>query len=153
MEILSKPLAVEILLVEDSPTDLKLTLRALQKANFTNCIHVARDGVEALDFIFCEGTFVTRRIEETPKLILLDLKLPRVTGLEVLKRVKGDSRTRHIPVVMLTSSKEQSDVINSYNLGANSFIVKPVEFDNFVKAVQDMGFYWLLLNHPPKLES
>lgn len=145
--------AVEILLVEDSPSDLELALRALKKANISNRIHVARDGVEALEYIFCEGPYVGRKIEEKPKLIMLDLKLPRVDGLEVLRRIKGDPRTRQIPVVMMTSSKEQSDVIKSYELGVNSFIVKPVDFDTFAKAVEEVGMYWLLLNHPPALEA
>lgn len=144
---MSEPLAVEILLVEDSPTDLKLALRALKKANLTNRIHVARDGAEALEFIFCEGPHSARKIEDTPKVILLDLKLPKVDGLEVLKRLKSDPRTQQIPVVVLTSSKEQSDVVRSYQLGVNSYIVKPVEFESFAKAVQELGMYWLLLNH------
>jgi CheY-like chemotaxis protein len=144
------PNAVEILIVEDSQHDLELALRALKKANLANNIHVARDGVEAMDFIFCEGPHADRKIENGPKVILLDLKLPRVEGLEVLKRVKNDPRTQSIPVVMLTSSKEQSDVLSSYHLGVNSYIVKPVNFDNFVKAVQDLGMYWLLLNEPPR---
>jgi two-component system, response regulator len=142
---------VEILLVEDSPEDLELALRALQKANITNRIQVARDGVEALEFIFCEGAFAGRKIDNTPKVILLDLKLPKIDGLEVLSRIKSDPRTRAIPIVVLTSSKEQRDVVESYKLGVNSYIVKPVNFDGFMAAVQELGMYWLLLNQPPKL--
>jgi CheY-like chemotaxis protein len=144
--------SVEILLVEDNLKDLQLTQRALQKANLTNRMHVARDGAEALDFIFCEGAHAGRRIEDTPKLILLDLKLPKVDGLEVLRRIKGDERTKIIPVVVLTSSKEQNDVVESYQLGVNSYIVKPVNFESFSKAVQELGLYWLLLNQPPKID-
>ncbi len=145
--------AVEILLVEDSPEDLELTLRSLQRAKLSNRIEVARDGAEALDFIFCEGAHAERRIEDIPKVILLDLKLPKVDGLEVLRRIKTDPRTKAIPVVVLTSSKEQKDVVESYRLGVNSYIVKPVNFDGFIAAVQDLGMYWLLLNQPPGLES
>lgn len=142
---------IEILLVEDSPEDLELTCRALKNANLGNHIQVARDGAEALDFLFGEGDHACRPVEETPKLILLDLKLPKVDGLEVLQRIKGDERTQHIPVVVLTSSKEQRDVVESYALGVNSYIVKPVNFESFVEAVQKLGYYWLLLNQPPKL--
>jgi CheY-like chemotaxis protein len=127
-----------------------MTLRALRKANMANHIEVARDGVEALDFIFCEGAHTARKIENMPKLILLDLKLPKVSGMEVLRRIKGDPRTKMIPVVMLTSSKEQKDVIESYGLGTNSYIVKPVDFESFAEAVQKLGMYWLLLNQPPQ---
>jgi CheY-like chemotaxis protein len=141
---------IEILLVEDNQDDLDMTLRALQKANLANRIHVARDGVEALDFIFGEGLHAGRKVENGPRVILLDLKLPKLDGLQVLKRVKSDPRTRAIPVVMLTSSKEQKDVIESYHLGVNSYIVKPVNFEGFASAVQELGMYWLLLNHPPK---
>jgi two-component system response regulator len=141
--------AVKILLVEDTPGDLELALRALRKANLVNHIEVARDGEEAIEFIFCEGVHAARRIENGPQVILLDLKLPKIDGLEVLRRIKGDPRTKAIPVVVLTSSKEQSDVVASYNLGVNSYIVKPVNFDQFVAAVQQLGMYWLLLNHPP----
>ncbi len=144
---------IEILLVEDSPEDLELTCRALKNANLGNHIHIARDGAEALDFIFCEGPHAERRIEDTPKMILLDLKLPKVDGLEVLQRIKGDPRTKHIPVVVLTSSKEQADIVKSYALGVNSYIVKPVNFEGFSAAVQELGMYWLLLNQPPKLEK
>jgi CheY-like chemotaxis protein len=144
--------AVEILLVEDNPEDLKLALRALKKAALTNRIEVARDGEEALEFIFCEGAHSSRKIEDIPKVILLDLKLPKVDGLEVLQRIKGDPRTKAIPVVVLTSSREQNDVVRSYNYGVNSYIVKPVNFDSFAKAVEELGLYWLLLNHPPRLD-
>lgn len=144
---------VEILLVEDNPQDLELTQRAFRKANLTNRIHVARDGAEALDYIFCEGPHCARTMDSGPKVILLDLKLPKVDGLEVLKRIKGDPRTRPIPVVVLTSSKEQNDVVESYQLGVNSYIVKPVNFEGFAAAVQQLGLYWLLLNQPPKLEE
>jgi two-component system, response regulator len=150
---MSEHTPVEILLVEDNPQDLELAKRALRKANLANCIHVARDGEEALDFIFCEGSHAARRIEDTPKVILLDLKLPKVDGLEVLKRIKADPRTQSIPVVMLTSSKEQNDVVESYRLGVNSYIVKPVNFESFAEAVRQLGMYWLLLNQPPTLEE
>jgi two-component system response regulator len=145
--------AVELLLVEDNPQDLDLALRALRKANLSNRIHVARDGAEALEFIFCEGPHATRHITDGPKVILLDLKLPKIDGLEVLKRIKGDVRTKMIPVVVLTSSKEQSDVVESYKLGVNSYIVKPVNFEQFTEAVRDLGLYWLLHNQPPKLSE
>ncbi len=150
---MNSPHAVEILLVEDNPQDLELALRALRKANLTNRIHTVRDGAEALDFIFCEGEHADRKIEDRPKVILLDLKLPKVDGIEVLKRLKSDPRTRMIPVVVLTSSKEQNDVVESYQVGVNSYIVKPVNFESFVAAVQQLGLYWLLLNQPPKLEE
>jgi len=143
--------AVEILVVEDNPDDLEMTLRALRKVNLANHIVTARDGAEALDFIFCRGVHSNRRVEDHPKIILLDLKLPKVDGLEVLQRIKSDSRTKMIPVAILTSSKEQRDVVESYNLGVNSYIVKPVNFESFAKAVQELGMYWLLLNQPPKL--
>ncbi len=140
---------VELLIVEDSAQDLELALRALRKANISNRVHVARDGAEALEFIFGGGAHPDRRPEDAPKLILLDLKLPKVDGLEVLLRVKSDPRTRSIPVVMLTSSREQNDIVESYRLGVNSYIVKPVNFERFVAAVGDLGLYWLLLNEPP----
>ena len=143
--------AVELLLVEDNPQDLELALRALRKANLANRIHVARDGAEAIEFIFCEGPHANRRISDAPKVILLDLKLPKVDGLEVLRRIKGDPRTRTIPVVVLTSSKEQSDVVASYELGVNSYIVKPVNFEQFTNSVRDLGLFWLLLNQPPSM--
>ncbi len=144
---------VEILLVEDNPQDVELTLRALRKANLANHIHVARDGAEALEFIFCVGAYTHRKIEHGPKVILLDLKLPKVDGLDVLKRVKTDPRTQGIPVVMLTSSKEQNDLVESYKLGVNSYIVKPVNFEQFAEAVQKVGMYWLLLNQPPEVTA
>ena len=144
---------VEILLVEDNPQDLDLCLRALKKANLGNRVHVTRDGAEALEFLFCEGKYAARKIENAPKVILLDLKLPKIDGLEVLRRIKEDPRTDSIPVVMLTSSKEQNDVMESYHLGINSYIVKPVNFEQFSEAVQKLGMYWLLLNHPPRLEG
>ncbi len=144
---------IEILLVEDNPADLKMTLHALRSGNVANHIQVARDGAEALEFLFCEGAFAGRNMNDGPKVILLDLKLPKVDGLEVLAHVKGDPRTKHIPVVIMTSSNEQSDVAKSYQLGVNSYIVKPVNFESFAKAVQDLGMYWLLLNKPPVSES
>lgn len=140
---------LELLLVEDSPQDMELTLRSLRKAKIANHIHVARDGAEALDFIFCEGPHSERKITDMPNLILLDLKLPKIDGLEVLRRIKADSRTKTIPIVVLTSSKEQGDVVESYGLGVNSYIVKPVNFERFTEAVGQIGMYWLLLNQPP----
>jgi CheY-like chemotaxis protein len=141
---------VEILLVEDNQDDLDMTLRALRKANLANKIHTARDGAEALEFVFCQGAFAARKFENPPKVILLDLKLPKIDGMEVLKRIKGDPRTKVIPVVVLTSSKEQKDVIESYNLGVNSYLVKPVNFEGFAAAIAELGMYWLLLNQPPR---
>lgn len=144
---------IEILLVEDNPADLKMTQHALRVGKVANRIQVVRDGAEALEFIFCEGAFAARQMSDGPKVILLDLKLPKVDGLEVLARLKADARTRKIPVVILTSSKEQSDLVRCYDLGVNSYIVKPVKFEAFAKAVQELGMYWLLLNEPPTFES
>ena len=140
---------VEILLVEDNPTDVELTLRALKKNNLTNKVHVVTDGAEALDYLFATGTYKEREIDKKPKVVLLDLKLPKVDGLEVLKKIKSDERTRDIPVVVLTSSKEEQDRIESYKLGVNSYIVKPVDFEQFTKSVLELGLYWLLLNELP----
>jgi len=142
---------IELLLVEDNPQDLELALRSLKKINLANHIEVARDGAEALDIIFCEGPHAGRKMADGPRVILLDLKLPKVDGLEVLKRVKGDPRTKAIPVVVLTSSKEQRDIVESYDLGVNSYIVKPVNFDGFTEAMRDVGVYWLMLNQSPRL--
>ncbi|MDB6093626.1 MAG: two-component system response regulator [Verrucomicrobia bacterium] len=141
---------VQLLLIEDNPQDLELALLALQQGSPNIQIHVARDGAEALDFIFCEGLYSTRLISDVPKVILLDLKLPKVDGLDVLRRLKGDPRTAMIPVVVLTSSKEQRDVVESYQLGVNSYIVKPVNFERFVEAVRNLGLYWMTLNQPAK---
>lgn len=141
--------AVEILLVEDNPDDVELTLRALRKQNLANKVLVVKDGAEALEYIFATGAFSCRRIENAPKVVLLDLKLPKVDGLEVLHRMKSDERTKIIPIVVLTSSKEERDIVESYRLGVNSYIVKPVDFDKFIKAVRKLGFYWVLLNEPP----
>ncbi len=143
---------VEILLVEDNPNDLELTLYALRSNHLANHIEVVRDGAEALDFIFCTGAFAQRQKSDRPKVILLDLKLPKVDGLEVLQRIKSDPRTRLIPVVVLTSSREEQDIVESYQLGVNSYIVKPVDFEQFTEAVRSLGLYWLLLNQPPKLD-
>jgi CheY-like chemotaxis protein len=140
---------VEILLVEDNPDDVEMTLHALKENNLSNRIEVVRDGAEALDFVFCTGAHVTRSANQSPKVILLDLKLPKVDGLEVLKRLKSDSRTRTIPVVVLTSSREERDIVESYQLGVNSYIVKPVDFEQFTESVRHLGLYWLLLNEPP----
>ncbi|MET0411394.1 MAG: response regulator [Polyangiaceae bacterium] len=142
---------VEILLVEDNPQDLELTLRALKKANAANHVHVARDGVEAIDFVFAQGVHAGRKLEDGPKVILLDLKLPKIDGIEVLRRIKGDPRSKFIPVVVLTSSSEQRDLVESYQLGVNSYIVKPVNFEQFVAAMITIGCYWLLLNQAPQL--
>jgi two-component system response regulator len=140
---------VEVLLVEDNPADVELTLHSLARGGVAARMHVARDGVEALDFLFCRGPFAARSAAMPPKLILLDLKLPRVDGLEVLRQVKADPRTRAIPVVMLTSSKIEQDVLSSYRLGVNSYVQKPVDFEQFRAAVTQLGLYWLLENEPP----
>lgn len=147
------PHSVEILIVEDNPSDLALTQRALKKARLANNLFVCRDGEEAIDFLFAEGPHVGRNVGDVSRVVLLDLKLPKIDGLEVLRRMKSDPRTRAIPVVMLTSSKEQRDVVESYNLGVNSYIVKPVNFDGFTAAVEQLGMYWLLVNQPPKQTS
>ena len=140
--------SVDILIVEDNPHDAELTMRALRQKKLANSLVVARDGAEALEFIFGTGKFSGRDLSRPPKVILLDLKLPKVDGLEVLRTVKGDERTRAIPVVILTSSQEERDIVESYRLGVNSYIVKPVDFDKFVTAVAEAGLYWLLLNKP-----
>jgi len=146
---MSSETVVEILLVEDNPRDAELTLRALKKHNLANKVHVAKDGAEALDYIFATGIYAERNIHDHPKVILLDLKLPKVDGMEVLRRIRADERTKCIPVVVLTSSQEERDIVESYKLGVNSYIVKPVDFEKFLSTVQELGLYWLLLNKPP----
>lgn len=143
--------SIEILLVEDNHTDAELTIRALKKKNIANRIFWVKDGAEALDYIFCKGEYADREINHVPKVILLDLKLPKISGIEVLKIIKDDERTRQIPVVMLTSSREEPDIKTCYELGVNSYIVKPVEFEGFAKSVEELGLYWMLLNQPPAL--
>jgi len=147
------PNQVEILLVEDNPDDVELALHALRKENLANSIHVARDGEEALEFLFCQGPHAERSFERPPKLVLLDLKLPKVDGLEVLKRVKADARTRAIPIVILTSSKEERDLISGYGLGANSYIQKPVDFEQFRATIKTIGLYWLVINQLPAVNG
>jgi two-component system response regulator len=137
-----------ILLVEDNPDDVELTLRAFEKSRLANDIVVVRDGAEALDYLFGTGVHAERPPTSTPEMVLLDLKLPKVDGLEVLKRIRADERTRRLPVVVLTSSKEERDVLRSYDLGANSFVRKPVDFAEFVEAARQLGLYWLVLNEP-----
>ena len=144
---------IEILLVEDNPDDVELTLHALQRENLANNIHVARDGEEALEFLFCSGHYESRSSDQQPRLVLLDLKLPKVDGMEVLRRLKADPRTKTIPVVILTSSREERDLVNSYNLGVNSYIQKPVDFDQFREIVKNVGLYWLLINQHPVQEG
>ena len=139
---------LDILLVEDNQDDMDLALHALKQGKLANNIVVARDGEEALDFLFCRGAFAQRLFENPPKLVLLDLKLPKVDGMEVLKQVKSDPRTRTIPIVIMTSSKEERDLVAGYNLGANSYIQKPVDFDQFRETVKTVGLYWLVINQP-----
>lgn len=140
---------VEILLVEDNPTDAELAMRALKKAKLANNLLWVDDGAKALDFIFGSGEYSGRQVQNGPKVIMLDLRLPKVDGMEVLRRIKNDERTRTIPIVVLTSSKEDRDVAECYALGVNSYISKPVEFDEFAKVVSELGFYWLLVNRSP----
>jgi two-component system, response regulator len=140
---------LDILLVEDSQDDVDLALHALRREKLANNILVVRDGEEALDFLFCRGAFTQRSFDHPPKLVLLDLKLPKVDGLEVLKQVKSDPRTKVIPVVIMTSSKEERDLVTSYHLGANSYIQKPVDFEQFRETVKSVGLYWLVINQPP----
>lgn len=142
--------AIEILFVEDSVDDAKLTIRALTKSGLTNKLHHVKDGSEALDFIYCKGAYASRNIKEHPKMILLDLKMPKVSGMEVLEKIKADPDMKSIPVVILTSSKEDPDIKKCYALGANSYIVKPVDSDNFFLAMKDLGMYWMILNQPPQ---
>ena len=142
-----------ILLVEDNPDDVELTLMALKESKILNKVDVTRDGVEALDYLFCTGSYAERKPCTLPELVLLDLKLPKVSGLEVLERLRSDPRTKLIPVVILTSSSEEEDVLKSYRLGANSYVRKPVEFHQFVEAVHQLGMYWLLINEPPPLNQ
>ncbi len=140
---------IEILLVEDNMSDAELTIRALKKNNLVNKLVHLKDGAEALDFIFGEGAYAGRRLENSPKAILLDLKMPKMNGIDVLKKIKSDERTRKIPIVVLTSSKEDPDIAACYELGVNSYVVKPVEFEEFVKVVSELGLYWMILNQPP----
>ena len=140
---------MEILLVEDNPDDVELTLHAFKKSKLVNRIRVIRDGAEALDYLFGGGEFAGRDVLDVPHLVLLDLKLPKVSGIEVLRRIRGDPRTRSIPVVAMTSSREERDIAETYKLGINSYIVKPVDFDQFGKMVEEIGYYWILLNQPP----
>jgi len=142
--------SVDILMVEDNPDDERLTLRAFAKNKLTNRIHVVRDGQEALDYVFCTGKYADRKITDRPHVILLDIKLPLIDGIEVLRRIKADERTRTIPVVMLTSSREERDLVETYRLGVNSYIVKPVDFEQFTESARSLGMYWLLMNRPPK---
>src|SRR3982074_1818227 len=144
-----EPEPVEILLVEDNPNDVELTLQALRASHLANDILVVRDGAEALDFIMCRGPYADRDISNGPKVILLDLKLPKVDGIEVLRQTKADPRTKMIPIVVLTSSKEERDIVDSYQLGVNSYMLKPVDFAQFTESVRSLGLYWLVYNQAP----
>jgi two-component system response regulator len=137
---------IQILLVEDNSSDAEMTIASLKKNGLANKLLHVKDGAAALDYIFAEGKYAGRQVEDTPKVILLDLKMPKVNGIEVLEKIRGDERTKRIPVVVLTSSKEDPDIQKCYNLGANSYVVKPVEFDKFQKAISDLGFYWMIVN-------
>jgi two-component system response regulator len=144
---------LDILLVEDNQDDMDLALHALKREKLANHIFVARDGEEALDFLFCRGQFAQRSFEKPPKLVLLDLKLPKVDGMEVLEQVKTDARTKNIPIVIMTSSREERDLVSGYNLGANSYIQKPVDFDQFRETVKSVGLYWLVVNQPAPING
>ncbi|MBS1526202.1 MAG: response regulator [Bacteroidetes bacterium] len=137
---------VEILLVEDNPHDAEMTIRALRRVNLANKLIHVKDGAEALDFIFSKGVYSERNVDDKPKVILLDIKMPKVDGIEVLRQLKSDEKTRSIPVVIMTSSKEEQDIITSYDIGVNSYVVKPVDFEGFAKAVSQLGYYWLITN-------
>jgi len=141
---------LEVLLVEDNETDAELTIRALKRKNLANNLVWVKDGEEALEFIFATGRYSDRKMQDLPKLVLLDLRMPKVDGMEVLRRIKADERTSKIPIVVLTSSKEDEDIVESYNLGVNSYVSKPVEFDEFTEAVSTLGLYWMLLNKSPE---
>ncbi|MCB0153934.1 MAG: response regulator [Anaerolineae bacterium] len=147
---MTQPNTVDILLVEDNPRDAELTMRALRKRNLANQLVVVEDGVEALDFLLCRGQYADRKGIELPKVVLLDIKLPKMNGLEVLEVLRANDRTKAIPVVMVTSSAEDPDIKAAYALGANSYVVKPVDFDGFVDAMSALGFYWLMVNQPNK---
>jgi len=144
---------IEILLVEDDPNDVELTLRVLRKNNLANKIHIAGDGEEALDFLFCRGKFSDRQFDNPPKVVFLDLKLPKLNGLEVLRELKKDPRTQPIPVVVMTSSREQRDLVDGYRLGVNSYIQKPIDFGEFQAVIKDLGYYWLVVNQRPPPET
>jgi two-component system response regulator len=141
---------IEILLIEDNMNDAELTIRALKKNNLANKLVHLKDGTEAIDFIFAEGNYSGRKVENVPKVILLDLKMPKLNGIEVLKKIKADERTKKIPVVILTSSNEDPDIQECYRLGVNSYVVKPVQFEQFVKSISELGLYWMILNQPPR---
>jgi CheY-like chemotaxis protein len=149
MPELSPDQPIFIVLVEDNPADAELAIRALRRGRIANQIELLEDGAEALDFIFCRGAYAHRQITDHPKIILLDLKLPKVSGLEVLRQIKTDPRTQMIPIVVMTSSAQDSDIIESYQLGVNSYIVKPVDFEQFNKSVEQLGLYWVLMNRTP----
>ncbi len=140
---------IEILIVEDNPSDAEMTIRALKKNNLANNLVHLKDGAEAVDYIFCEGDFSSRDATNLPKVILLDLKMPKMNGIQVLERLKANEATKKIPIVVLTSSKEDPDIQECYRLGVNSYVVKPVKFESFVKVVSDLGLYWMILNQPP----
>ena len=144
---------IEILLVEDDPNDVELTLRVLRKNNLANKIHIAGDGEEALDFLLCRGKYSERQFDNPPKVVFLDLKLPKLNGLEVLKEIKNDPRTKPIPVVVMTSSREQRDLVEGYRLGVNSYIQKPIAFEEFQTVIKDLGYYWLIVNQRPPPET
>jgi two-component system, response regulator len=148
-----KPNEIDILLVDDSQEDIDLTLHALRSENLANRVFIARDGQEALDFLFCSGPHAERSFDHPPKLVLLDLKMPKVDGMQVLKQVKGDGRTKNIPVVLMTSSREERDMASGYDLGVNSYLQKPVDFDEFRRMVKLLGLYWLVTNQPPVTNS